>query len=184
MIDYMVVTPVKVHAQPAPDCQTEAKGHERRSTRGPSPDIDNGRIIPGDVYILRLSRNDLDIISIDHYCLLTGILQISGVSRLPPEPLDRSCHIFRLVEKGISQVGGPVYIIGHHVKNVWIAGNCPDGLIPVLIVNPRRILAASQPRCRIGNLCRIGRGRQQLGQQRVRIESNGCKDAIKLLICY
>jgi hypothetical protein len=41
MIDYTVVTPVKVHDQPAPDYQTEAKCNERWSARVPSLDIDN-----------------------------------------------------------------------------------------------------------------------------------------------
>jgi hypothetical protein len=41
MIDHMMVTPVEVHGQPAPDYQTESKGNERRSARVPSLDIDN-----------------------------------------------------------------------------------------------------------------------------------------------
>jgi hypothetical protein len=41
MIDNMVVTPVKVHGQPATDHQTKAKGEKGLSARIPSLDIDN-----------------------------------------------------------------------------------------------------------------------------------------------
>ena len=33
MIDYVVMTPIKVHVQPAPDHQAKAKGDERRDGR-------------------------------------------------------------------------------------------------------------------------------------------------------
>jgi hypothetical protein len=136
MIDHMMVTPVEVHGQPTPDYQTEAKGNERRSARVPSLDIDNRRIIPRDIYVLRLGRNDLDIISIRNYILLAGTLQIAGVSRLPPETLDRTCYVFRLADKSLSQVGSPVHIISQHFQSIRIVGNCLDGLIPVLPINP------------------------------------------------
>jgi hypothetical protein len=102
MIDYMSVTPVKVHDQPASDCQTKAVGDERRRTRSPTVVIYNGSIIPGNVHILWLSRENLDVVTVDNDLLFIVTLQIAGVSGLPPEPLDGSCNIFRLVEKRIS----------------------------------------------------------------------------------
>jgi hypothetical protein len=102
-----------------------------------------------------LRRVDLDIISIGDDRLLTGARQVAQGFRLPSEPLDRSCHIFRLGQKGIPQVGGPVYILGHHIKDGWIVGNCLDAFVPVLVINPRHISAVLQPRCRVGNLSRI-----------------------------
>jgi hypothetical protein len=129
-----------------------------------------------------LSWNNLDIVSFDNDGLFSVTDQIADGPRPPPEPLDRIGHVFRLVEKGISQVGGPIHILGHHFKNAWVVGNCPDGLIPGLLVNACHIPAAIEPRFRIGNLCRIRRGRQYLGQQRVRVESNGRKEVIKLII--
>ena len=74
----MVVVPVKVHRQPAADCQTETKGQERRYIRRPSLDIDNRRVILRDIHILRLSRNDLDIISIYDDRLLAGAYQVAN----------------------------------------------------------------------------------------------------------
>jgi hypothetical protein len=82
-----------------------------------------------------LSWNDLDIVSVDNDALFSVTDHIAGGLRPPPEPLDRIGHVFRLVEKGISQVGGPIHVLGHHVKNVWIVSNCPDGLGPILLVN-------------------------------------------------
>src|SRR5512136_872460 len=109
MIDYMVATPVEVHGQPTPDQQTKAKRNERWSARVPSLDIDNRRIIERDVDILRLRRNDFDIVSIHNYSMMTGSFQIAGISGLLPESLDRSCYIFRLAEKSLPQVGSPIY---------------------------------------------------------------------------
>jgi hypothetical protein len=82
-----------------------------------------------------LSWNNLDIVSFDNDALFSVTDQIADGSRPPPEPLDRIGHVFRLVQKGISQVGSPIHIPGHHLKNSWIVGNCPDGLSPIMLVN-------------------------------------------------
>jgi hypothetical protein len=129
-----------------------------------------------------LSWNNLDVVSFDDDALFSVTDQIADGPRPPSEPLDRTGHVFRLVEKGISQVGSPIHILGHHSKNAWIVGNCPDGLSPILLVNARHIPSALEPHFRIGNLCRIRRGRQHLGQQRVRVERDRGEKAIKLII--
>jgi len=82
-----------------------------------------------------LSWNDQDVVSFDNDALFIITDKTPDCPRPPPEPLDRIGHLFRLVEKGISQVGCPIHILGHHLKNVWIVGNCPDGLGPSLLVN-------------------------------------------------
>jgi hypothetical protein len=135
MIDHVVVTPVKVHAQPAPDRQAKAKGDERRGARSGFFDVYNRRVILRDIHILRLSWNNPDIVSFDNDALFSVTDQIADGPRPPPEPLDRIGHVLRLVEKGISQVGGPIHILGHHLKNARVVGNCPDGLSPNLLVN-------------------------------------------------
>jgi hypothetical protein len=135
MIDHVVVTPVEIHAQPAADRQAKSKGDERRIARGRTFNVYDRRVILGDIYILRLGRNDLDIVSFDNDALFTVTDQVADGPRPPPEPLDRTGHVFRLVKKGISQVGSPIHILGHHLKNVWIVGNCPDGLGPILLIN-------------------------------------------------
>jgi hypothetical protein len=135
MIDYVALAPVKVHAQPAPDCQTKTVGDEGWRARGPTFFIHNGSVILGNVHILWLSRDNLDVVPVDNDLLFIVALQIAVVSGLPPQPLDRSRHIFRLVEKGISEIGNPVQIPGHHFKNVRIVGNCLDRFIPTLSVD-------------------------------------------------
>jgi len=135
MIDHVMVTPVEVHGQPTPDHQTISKGDERRITHGRTFNIDNRRFILWDVYILRLGRNDLDVVSFDNDTLFIVTYQIADGPCPPPEPLDRTGHFFRLVEKGVSHVGSPIHILSHHFKNVRVVGNCSDGLIPHLLVN-------------------------------------------------
>lgn len=136
MIDHVVMTPVEVHGQPAPDRQAVSEGDERRITHGRTFNVDNRRFILGDVYILRLSRNDLDIVSIDDDTLFGVADEIADGPRAPPEPLNRTGYIFRLVEKGVSHVGSPIHVPGHHFKNAGVVRNCPDGLGPILLVNP------------------------------------------------
>jgi hypothetical protein len=82
-----------------------------------------------------LSWNNQDVVSFDNDALFGVTDQTPDGPRPPPEPLDRIGHVFRLIEKGISQVGSPIHIPGHHLKNVRIVGNCPDRLSPNLLVN-------------------------------------------------
>jgi hypothetical protein len=88
MVDDMVVIPVKVHAQPTPDCQPKPKGNERRNPFARSLHIYNYRIVPGDVNILRLSRDDLNIIAFNNDRLFIVTDQIPDGFRPPPEALD------------------------------------------------------------------------------------------------
>jgi hypothetical protein len=147
VIDHMMVTPVKVHAQPAPDRQAITKGDE-----WPRLDIYNRSVILRDVYILRSSWNDLDIVSIDNDGLFSVADKIPEGPRAPSEPLDSIGHVFRLIEKGISQVSSPIHITCHHLQNSWIVGNCPDRFSPTLLINILYIASAVEPRIRIGHL--------------------------------
>ena len=88
MIDYVVAAPVKVHAQPAPDCQAKAVGDEGRRALSPAIFIYNGNIILGNIHILWLSWNYCDIFPVDNDLLVIVTLQIADVSGLPPESLD------------------------------------------------------------------------------------------------
>jgi hypothetical protein len=83
MVDHVVATPVKVHAQPASDRQAITKGDEWRSLH-----IYDRSVILRDIYILSLSWNDLDIISIDNDGLFSVADQVPECPRPPPEPLD------------------------------------------------------------------------------------------------
>jgi hypothetical protein len=129
-----------------------------------------------------LSRNDLDVVTFDYDALFIIADQVADGPRLPPQTLDRIGDVFRLVDECVAQVGGPIHIRGHHLKNVWIVDNSLDGLIPVLFVNRGHISAAVKPCRRIGNLCRICRRRQHLGQKRVRIERYGGEKIVKFLV--
>jgi hypothetical protein len=131
---------------------------------------------------LRLGRIDLNISSVDGNSLLIVTDQIPKALCLPPQTLDRICHIFRLIQKSVSNAGSPIHIISHHIKNRWVVSNCADILIPILLINTRWVTTASQPACRIGNLFRVRRGWQQLRQQGVRVKRDGSEEVIKLLL--
>ena len=88
MIDDMVVMPVKVHAQPAPDCQTKPKGNERRDPYGRSLHIYNHRVVLRNVDIPGLGRDDLNVVVFDNDRLLIVTDQVSDGFRPPPEALD------------------------------------------------------------------------------------------------
>jgi hypothetical protein len=88
VIDDMVVIPVKVHDQPASDCQTKPKGNERRNPYGRSLHIYNHRVVLGDVNVLGLGRDDLDVVAFDDDRLFIIADQIPDGFRPPPEALD------------------------------------------------------------------------------------------------
>jgi len=88
MIDDVVVMPVKVHAQPAPDCQTKPKGNERRDPYGRSLHIYNHRVVLWDVDVSGLGRDDLNVVAFDNDRLLIVTDQVSDGFRPPPEALD------------------------------------------------------------------------------------------------
>src|SRR5271157_2333388 len=69
MIDYVVLAPVKVHAQPAPDCQTKAVRDKGRRAGRPAIFIYDRIIILGNVHIVRLNGDDLEVLPVDNYLL-------------------------------------------------------------------------------------------------------------------
>jgi hypothetical protein len=115
VIDNVVATPVKVHAQPVSDRETETEYNERWAARNSFFDVHGHGIVLGDVNILGHSRIDPDIVPFDNDALFTVTNQIADCPRPPPEALDRIGHVFRLVHESVSQVGGPIHIRSHHL---------------------------------------------------------------------
>ncbi len=93
----MMVGPVEVHGQPAPDHQAEAERDERRITRCRTFIIYYRRLILGNIYVLRLGWNDLNVVAFDNDTLFFIADQIAGIPCPPSESLDRASYVLRLV---------------------------------------------------------------------------------------
>jgi lysophospholipase L1-like esterase len=115
MVDHVTATPVKVQVQPASDHKPNAEGNERRYARSPTFNVNDGRVVLRGIDILRLGRNDLNVISLGVNGLFIGTHQIPEASRLPPQTLDGIRHICRLVQKRIPNAGSPIHVISHHI---------------------------------------------------------------------
>jgi hypothetical protein len=178
----MAARPVEIEAEPAADGEPRAVEDDRGHAVDPCPGIDDIGIVLGNVDILRLSRVDGDRVSLDAHLLLVVAVEAALVPRLPPEPLDRLRYVVRLVEKGVANIGGPVGIVGHQLKDVAVVGYGLDGLVPVPPVNARNGPSPFKPRLGFLNLRRVGCGREHDGQKRVRIEGNGRQELIEVRI--
>jgi hypothetical protein len=88
VIDDVVMIPVEVHGQPAPDGETKPKGNERPHSRGRSLHIYNCRVVLGDVDILGLGRDDLDGVALGNDRLFIVVGQVPDGTCPPPEALD------------------------------------------------------------------------------------------------
>jgi hypothetical protein len=114
-------------------------------------------------------------------------LQSAGPLSLLTHALDSVHHIALLREKSVTEVGGPLNVIGeafHHIRkrrhrlNAWIPGLLRDGSDERLILQARVFL---QPLLKLDDFQRISGSYQRLAEQRVGIERNRCDKGIKLV---
>ena len=153
--------------------------------------VDHRRIIIRNVHGIGIGRFDhddllvLDLLNRD--LLLLGGRQL--VVRLRPrlQALDRIHHVRLLSKHGVAERLGPVELVVHHLEHARRAGQRLDAVVPGLLVDFRfqliafEVLVLFDPAGGSHHFQRIGRSRQHVGEQRVRIERDRRNQRIQLL---
>jgi hypothetical protein len=126
--------PIAVAAQPSPDHESGTKAHHHCLTVG--PDINDLRIVRRYIDVLRLRGYDLNVPTLVDDCLLRGRIQIALRARHAAQALDGLHHISGLVHISLTDGGGPVDALVHHVDDPWVVCNAFNAHVPVLVVDP------------------------------------------------
>lgn len=182
-----VRSPHEARIVPSPRCKrgthnhrgTEVDGGRDRES-GPRRCKHNRWIVGGHVDVLIIGGQDFDVAGRVDHRIVRRRAEISVVVRALPQSLDLIHHICTLVQHRPSQFLGPRHILSHHVQHKREREQGKHRRIPRQIVGANRVgqRAALQVAMLIGPLRRfrdfvpVGRCREQMGQQRIRIECN------------
>jgi hypothetical protein len=118
--------------------------------------------------------------------------QSSSALCLRAHPLDGVHHIGFLRQKGVTEIGSPLNIVGETFHHVGQSRHRLNARIPRLFLNRLdqfclvfdELRVFVEPLPQLNDLERISRCRQRLGQQWIRIERNRCDQRIELLSGY
>jgi len=121
------------------------------------------------------------------YFLFLGGLEVARLIGLAPQTLDRVHDVALLGENGVAEFGGPVEFFVHHFQNVWEFEHRLHARSPVFILGGSHQFFAlecgvlfDESRC-LDDFDRVGRCREHLGYQVIRIQRNGGQELIELL---
>ena len=157
-----------------------------------------GRIPPGTVNHRRIVGRyidhggvggfDHDHLVLDNDLLFLGCFQIALVLRLGAQLLHGVHDIRLLSQEGFAQVRGPVQLFAHHREDLGKGDQRFHAEIPAHLVQggiellPLEVFVLFDPAIRLHHLDRVGRGHQDLREQRVGVESDGRKHLIQLFL--
>ena len=154
--------------------------------------VDHCGVVAGNVNDLRFSLlNHDDSLVFDglrlHFLLLGGF-KVSSTLGLHAHALNRFHHVILLRQKGITQVGGPLDVFCKLFDHIGQRRHGLHAGIPVFFlesVHQRlvfQVLVLRQPLLKLDDFQRIGGRSENLGEQRIRIECDGCHQRIQLVI--
>jgi hypothetical protein len=130
--------PIAVAAQPSPDHEPGAKADHgaHRHCFSVGPDINDQRIVRRYIDVLRVRGYDLNVPTLVDDLLLRGRIQIAPHARHAAQALDGLHHISGLVHISLTDGGGPVDALAHHVDDHRVVCNAFNADVPILIVDP------------------------------------------------
>src|SRR5579872_6249659 len=159
-MDDVMVPPIPVENQPRANGPAKAKGA-----------IDSGvlvnhvRLINREIYLIGISRFDLDCaIGIDN-AFLRCAGQIAENLSLAAQPLDGIHDVLLLVHESLAHFGSPTEVVVHPFEQLWIAGDGLNARVPRLRINLVRITTLADVALRHNNLRRQGGGWKKFGKQ-------------------
>ncbi len=172
--------PVAIAVQPGTDRESDAKGNESVPSWG-GFNVNRHGIILGDIHHIGFGWNDTDDPSFVNHLLLSSGYEIPFSLCLCTQALDRIHHILRLTGVSLPQGYGPVILLVHHEEHVGIMGYRLDTHIPLLVVDQGGFPVLSHITDRQIDLIDKRRRREDLGEQRIRVERNGSEQIIQFL---
>ncbi len=189
----VVVMPVAIQIKPRADREADAKGNGVAKVVGPSLHINNLRLIHRHINHLRVGRINIDNPLFHHDPLLLRRRQVTRGLSLQSAILNRSHHIFLLIEERCTKVLRPRKVLIHHRQHTGIIRQRLHTGIPALL----RDAIAQCGIVRVGfdearglhNVERESRTGKNLCNQRIRIERDGrdhflelgCSELVHLL---
>jgi hypothetical protein len=117
----------------------------------------------------------------DRYNLLVRGTKRAGLLRLCPQSLDRVHQFLGLIQKRLTQFRRPVQVGVHFGDQGWELGDCFDVLIPGLVVHFGNVIGVLHKSCRLHDLQRIHRRRQDDADQRVGMKRDGHRELFQFI---
>ena len=172
-------TPIKVVVKPEAYAPGPAEGnpestHWRRLLKN------NIGLINRNIYYLRVSRQDFRQSVRSDNLLLFGGSEVSQRLGLLAEPLDRVHHVLLLIQESDPHVGSPGEVVVHHLQHIGIVRQGLHACAPRLSIDPVRVASIAQVTVREHDLGRHGGGRQNLRDERVRVQRNRAKHVVQI----
>ena len=150
---------------------------------------DHLRLIIGHVKGIRHGRFDVDELPVlvlpDCDDLLLGRHELLSVIGLGTHPLHCIHDVLLLGQERLAEFLRPVELVAHHLQNRRCRDQRLDARVPLLLLRRSlqrvslEILVLIHPTLRLHDFERIGRGHQDVGEQRIRIERDRCHQPIK-----
>jgi len=144
------------------------------------PEINDRRVIHGNVNVSRVPRPDLDEPRIFYDFNLRSGIQIALGARHGPQALHRTHDLGGLIYIGLAEGAGPINFVGHHVKNGGVVRHGLNTYIPRLNINSV-LTECTYVAGGLINLIRECCCRKNLGEQRIGIERNRSQQIVELL---
>ena len=155
------------------DVAGRVRVHRRIRGRVGGRAVDRLRDVRRHVDDLRIGRDDLDDLLLDHHLLLLRRLELAGLVGLPPHALDGIEHVRLLSEEDVPQLRGPVEVLRHPTEHVGEVRERLDARVPGLRLErlvellPAQLRTFLDPALGLHDLERVGRGHQDLHEQRI-----------------
>ena len=158
------------------DVAGRVRVHRRIGGRVGGRAVDRLRDVRRHVDDLRIGRDDLDDLLLDHHLLLLRRLELAGLVGLPPHALDGIEHVRLLSEEDVPQLRGPVEVLRHPTEHVGEVRERLDARVPGLRLErfvellPAQLRTFLDPALGLHDLERVGRGHQDLHEKRIGVE--------------
>ena len=171
--------PVAIVIQPRADRKADSKRQSWSEIRCIRLHIHNFRIVSRHIDQFGFCRHDANAVFFLHDPLLWSIDKVARGYCLGSELLNGIHHVSRLVKKGLADLRRPLKILIHPFYDVRITEERLDTLVPRLIRDLRRIAVCGNIARGKHQIGRHRRGRQDQGDESIRIERDGSKQLIE-----
>jgi hypothetical protein len=179
--DDLARVPVAIVVEPKPHGPPHTERDVKSIRRRWSFDVNDLRTINGDVDHLPHSRNDYNCPSFGINDLLRSRVEVAESSRLCAQPLHCIHDIRWLIQKRPAQVSRPGQIVVHHSEHFRVVGDGSDAAIPWLGFDKARVASSSNVTVCPNDLLRHRCRRQDLRQERVGVQGDGCHHLVEFI---
>jgi len=181
VVDAVAVPVAIVIRQRGPYHHAGGKRHRGSSRCSILMHHDDIRVIVGNVDGGGCGLNHDDLLFDDDHLFLVGGKVPSGIGQIS-DALDRGHHVFELGTDRLAESNHPLEIGLHFVQHFWELNEDLDARMPRLVIGCVNLTSALfQVAGRFNHIHGCGRGGQNVGDQRIRVQRNGCDELVELI---